>query len=52
MTNDEPKAIPTDPYERRLMFSAAKVGIVMPTRKARRLPPRNRRHSVKHRAIR
>ena len=44
--------IPTDPFARLALFSKATPTINMPDRKARRLPPKSRRHSVKHRAIR
>ena len=40
------------PLERIAYFSAATPTINMPDRPARRLPPRSRRNSVKHRAIR
>ena len=38
--------------ERRIYFSSAKSELVMPDTPVRRLPPRRRRNSVKHRAIR
>lgn len=40
------------PFERQALFSAAKTEIVPLDRPARRLAPRARRNSVKHRAIR
>lgn len=50
--NTNPAPIPTDPFARLALFSKATPTINMPDRPARRLPPRTRRHSVKHRAIR
>lgn len=38
--------------ERQALYSAARPEIVLNDRPARRLPPRTRRHSVKHRSIR
>ena len=55
MTNtDRPTKALSDmtPFERQALFSAATPTINMPDRPARRLPPRSRRNSVKHRAIR
>lgn len=54
MTNDtNPKALSDmTPLERRMLFSAAKPEVVMPDRPARRLPPKSRRTSVRHRSIR
>lgn len=48
--------IPTDRpltrAERQALFSAARPEIVPNDRPARRLPPRSRRHSIKHRSYR
>lgn len=54
MTNDTntPDIATMTPSERRAYFSSATEAISMPTAPIRRLPPRSRRHSVKHRAIR
>lgn len=38
--------------ERLALYSAARPEVIMNDRPARRLAPRSRRHSVKHRAIR
>lgn len=38
--------------ERLALYSAARPEIVLNDRPARRLPPKTRRHSVKHRSIR
>ena len=51
MTNNT-TPLPTDPFARLARFSKATPTINMPDRPARRLPPKSRRHSVKHRAIR
>lgn len=42
----------TDTIARRLADLRNTPAIIMPDRKARRLPPKNRRNSVPHRAIR
>lgn len=56
MTNNNPSPTPDfskmTPLERIAYFSAATPTINMPDRPVRRLPPRSRRNSVKHRAIR
>lgn len=38
--------------ERQALYSAARPEIVYNDRPARRIPPKTRRHSVKHRSIR
>lgn len=52
MTNNTPDISKMTPLERRAFFSAAKGTITMPTAPVRRLPPRARRTSVRHRSIR
>lgn len=51
MTTTPPPA-PGTHAARLAEYSAARPEIVLNDRPARRLPPRSRRHSVKHRAIR
>ena len=50
--NPTPDFSKMTPLERIAYFSAATPTINMPDRPVRRLPPRSRRNSVKHRAIR
>lgn len=50
MTNEPINMTATN--DRRILELRNMTPFVMPDRKARRLPPKNRRHSVKHRAIR
>lgn len=54
MTNNTntPNIATMTPSERRAYFSAATAEVVPLDRPARRLPPRPRRNSVRHRAIR
>ena len=51
MTNNEPINM-TASIDRRIADLRATPAPIMPDRKARRLPPRSRRNSVPHRAIR
>lgn len=51
MTNNEPINM-TASIDRRLAELRATPPIIMPGRKARRLPPKTRRNSVPHRSIR
>lgn len=49
--NNEPINM-TPSIDKRIAALRATPAIVMPSRPARRLPPKNRRNSVPHRAIR
>jgi len=52
MTNNTPDISKMTRLERIAYFSASKETTTMPTAPVRRLPPRPRRHSVRHRSIR
>lgn len=47
-----PTTAPLTRAERQALYSAARPEIVLNDRPARRIPPKTRRHSVKHRSIR
>lgn len=51
-TTNRPNIAMMTPAERRAFFSAATPEVIMNATPARRLPPKPRRHSVRHRAYR